>query len=642
VLPVPDAAGFATMDAGVVLIGGLGDAQPQIIRHLEALRVIGRTTADFPAPGGFLIQRRVNPHFPDRVLVVVTAADREGLEKAVAKLAAAGKGLQEARKRHATRRRALALVDDNAAVARAFTRYVLELPTRSLVSGRDDLRTTLSSDELLDERGHLRSRWVDLTALVVASSRPLTTEEAELVQSLARNGITIVWSAPAIAANPEVQKRLGVGLGDPIPLTGALPVKDWAQQPLRVPDMGSVITEPMAKFGKLKPDSAVWRGGTQLSALRMGPEWLVAAADDQGRAVAAQRADSGNRQWVFGADLQNAAVALWSTNRGGVIHGTYDRDTACGLERLFRVVANAVASGIAPRQPETRRLRAEVSTDRETYRPGAMIRATVEVRDELGEPQDAGVWVSFANPRRLMDLRGEGVLWTEATRTAKGRYEVLRKADPSAPGAAFETWRSALDGHECFTVLCDVVHPEMVSDWASQTVRMAGESAEDLHMADLAHLVERDLKRALLGINDKEKWVEVEGSVTMPAHPPINETVPFEVVVSKVEGDEGNDWMEDIQLVLTPASGSEPVVLPLWEGKYLASSKASVVTKEPDRCIVVDSSHPAALSLQWPQPRQGHWRLSLRYRYSDDYHIADTNRLQRDDPLSGAVFVIGP
>ncbi|NCQ31500.1 MAG: hypothetical protein GW802_29530 [Armatimonadetes bacterium] len=61
------------------------------------------------------------------------------------------------------------------------------------------------------------------------------------------------------------------------------------------------------------------------------------------------------------------------------------------------------------------------------------------------------------------------------------------------------------------------------------------------------------------------------------------------------------------------------------------------MAKSPDRCVVVDSAHPARFRLAWPDPRPGRWSLWLRYRYSDDYHIKDTDRLQREDAFSQGV-----
>ncbi len=638
---MPSASEPVSAAGSVVLVGGYGARQPAAIRRLEALRVIGRTTEGFPPPGEGLIQRRVNPDFPDGLLLAITAADEAGMHEALNRLTSAAGGLRELRARHATCRRALALVDDDANVARAFTRYVLELPTRSVLLGRDDLRTSLSRSELLDRQGRLGPHWADLSVLLLAASRELKPEEADLVQTLAHQGLTTIWSAPTLRANPRIAADLGVTLADPVPMTGPLPVAPWASRPLEVPNMGNVAAETVAGFGKIKPDSPLWQAATETATLGLGPAWKVAVADAEGRAVVASvQADAG-RHWAFGADLQGAAVALWNTNRGGIIHSTYDRDTACGLERLFRVVANATASAASPRPAETPRLRAEVSTDKETYNSDDMLRATVLIRDELGDPQDASVWVSFANPKRFLEQRGEGVLWAPATRTGRGRYEILRKIVASAGTPQLDVWPSSLDAQGCVTVTCDVTHPQMTGDWHSHTVRLAGQTNEDSHLRRLAELVSQDLLEGFLGVNDQEKWIELQGAVTLPAHPRAGEPLAMSVVITRVEGDEGNDWLEDTALVLSPAAGGDEIVLPLWEGKFVTGPKSSLVRDRADRCVVVNSSAPAEQTLTWDRPEPGIWQLSLRYRYTDEYHIADTDRLQREDPFTGAVVRVG-
>ena len=375
--------------------------------------------------------------------------------------------------------------------------------------------------------------------------------------------------------------------------------------------MGNVAAETVAKFAKSKPDSPLWQAATETATLDLGPAWKVAVADAEGRAVVASLQADAGRHWAFGADLQGAAVALWNTNRGGIIHSTYDRDTACGLERLFRVVANATASAASPRPAETLRLRAEVITDKETYDSGDTLRATVLVRDELGGPQDASVWVSFANPKRFLEQRGEGVLWAPATRTgpvggtrscADRRLRRDALADPGPPPG----WSGRCDGH------LDVTHPQMTGDWHCHTVRLAGETNEDRHLSLLAKLVSEDLLQGFLGVNDREKWIELQGAVTLPAHPRAGEPMGISVVISRVEGDEGNDWLQDTALVLTPAAGGDEVVFPLWEGKLVTGPKSSIVSKQTDRCVVVSSSTQVEQTLTWaPSRASGNWPCAI-------------------------------
>jgi hypothetical protein len=266
---LPDGPGLADIDANAVLLGGLGDAQPEAVRFLEDLGVIGRTDSAYPPAGGFLIQRRVRPVFPDRVLVVVTAADDAGMQAAMAKLAASADGLGEAYARHASCGRALALVDDNDSAARAFARYVMEFATRGDFLGRDDIRLTLDDFQFAPD-GTLPTEHTGLGAVIVAARRELSAHETEVLRELARRGCNVVWSSAALAKNPSVAADLGIALGESVPLTENLPVADWAQEPLAVPDMGDVALEPLRKFGGLKPESQSWVAATTAATRHRG------------------------------------------------------------------------------------------------------------------------------------------------------------------------------------------------------------------------------------------------------------------------------------------------------------------------------------------------------------------------------------
>jgi len=154
-------------------------------------------------------------------------------------------------------------------------------------------------------------------------------------------------------------------------------------------------------------------------------------------------------------------------------------------------------------------------------------------------------------------------------------------------------------------------------------------------MALLARLVTEDLVQRQLRVADKVQWVELTATLTAPRVVPTGKPISLEVSLDQVEDDRGNDWAEDVELVLRPVSGGDEVRLPLAPGKCFASSKASVVTKRPQDCTVVTSTTPARLRVVWPHPRPGQWTASLAYRYSDDYHIKDTERLPRLDAFSG-------
>ncbi|MBU0606907.1 MAG: hypothetical protein KKI08_03435, partial [Armatimonadetes bacterium] len=266
-------ANLPVLDANMLILGGVGDRQPAAVRELERLRVIGHTDAGFPAAGQFLAQRRVNPWFPDRALVVLTAAEASGMAHGLEALHQSAAGLREALARQASCRRAVALIDDNQEIAKAFSRYVMELPARGFLLGRDDLRTALQADEFLTPEGKLSAQWSDLTALVIAARRPLTDAEREAVAAVGRAGVTVVWSRATLEADSSAAAQLGLTLGATKPLTDPMPVADWAQQPLAVPRMGDIALGPLQEFGGLKPDSEEWQRATTARELTAPAPW---------------------------------------------------------------------------------------------------------------------------------------------------------------------------------------------------------------------------------------------------------------------------------------------------------------------------------------------------------------------------------
>ncbi|NSW55782.1 MAG: hypothetical protein HPY44_07215 [Armatimonadetes bacterium] len=640
---LPDGPGLADIDANVVLLGGLGNGQPEAVRFLEDLGVIGRTDSVYPPAGGFLIQRRVHPFFPDRVLVVVTAADDAGMQAAMAKLAASAEGLGEAYARHASCGRALALVDDNDSAARAFARYVMEFATRGDFLGRDDIRLTLDDFQFAPD-GSLPTEHTGLGAVIVAARRELSGREIEVLRKFARLGCNVIWSAATLANNPSVAADLGIVLGERIPLSERLPVADWAQAPLAVPDMGDAALEPLRKFGGLKPESQSWVAATTAATLQVVEGWRSVAASGQGAPVVVMRLTGEGSEWVFGADLEATADALLLTTTRGAKHSLYDRDVACGLERLFRLLANACAFQSEPRPASTPRLRATIVPDRQIYAPGRQARVRVVVRDADGNPCDASVRVSFAGGDRFQGLPGQALLWTNARRLSDGVYEVSQTINEQqlAGQAVTDVRKARHRSQSIMTIFADVVRPGTVGDWTSATVRVGEETDEAGHMQELVANLREGRMRLVFGVSDPAQWVELKGSLRAPLTLHAGQPATFTLDITQVENDTGNDWMDDAALVLTPIGGGNSVRLPLAPGKAIAGPLASVVKKRPEDCIVVSSESPARFEVTWENPRPGLWALSLAHLYSDDYHIADTDRLPREERIGQGALVVVP
>lgn len=223
-----------------------------------------------------------------------------------------------------------------------------------------------------------------------------------------------------------------------------------------------------------------------------------------------------------------------------------------------------------------------------------------------------------------------------------GRYEAqaMLSEEPTEDSPVADISRQDHRGQRIITIFADVTRPGWVSDWTAHIVRAGTETDERGQMEHLARLVEEDLVETLAGVRDREQWVELDAALVFPARMRAGQPAELELAITRVEDDRGNDWLEEVELLLRRAEGEETVRLPVAPGKCISAARASVVEKRPDDTMVVDSARPAQFRLQWGEPKAGLWSAWLRYRYSDDYHIQDTNRLLREDAFGGAVFEV--
>jgi hypothetical protein len=641
------AGGFdlATLDANGVVIGGIADDQPKCVRELERMGVLGMTDASFPRAGGFLIQERVNPYFPDRYLVAVTAADEAGMRAALAKLAAGAAGLAEALERDASCRRIVALIDDNDTVWWTFSRYVLELPSRGVFRGGDDIRTSLSAAEFFDAEGARSAKHADMAALIIAVSRPLTDGELAIVQRLAAQGANIVISWASYDADEKLRHLLGVRPGRVQALTEDLPVEGWAQQPLAVPQLGEVRAAAIRAFGQIAPGSDGWLQGMTVHELT-GEGWRGAAHTAGGTPVVVRKSMAGGNWWLFGADIAAVARLHRTVTRRGVIHSSYDRDTACGLERLSRLLVNACAYDVEGRPARTPALRCALRTNKESLDFGDDLHVQVRLLDTMGRPVSAacvrvglvyegGSFGRSALPERFIPAEpgGDGTYRVSVPLRRDG-YDDGRLHLPPAPGAV------RYGGQRLLRILVDARRPGFVPDLTAKVVRVGPESDYAERVATLKHLIRSGLVRCVHDIDDRERFVELTATVLVPAEPKVGESSRFDITVTRVEREDGDDWLQDLALVLRPADGGGEVVVPLQPQMILASARAPVVQRQPGRVHVVTASSPANLTARWTPTKQGRYALLLRYRYSDQYHIETTDRIACEDELAGLTVTV--
>ena len=263
------------------------------------------------------------------------------------------------------------------------------------------------------------------------------------------------------------------------------------------------------------------------------------------------------------------------------------------------------------------------------------------MRDAEGRLQDAAVRVGFASSPRFSQA-AVPQRWLAARRESKGWYRVEStvRQTPEADDTIPSTKKSRYRGQRFLTAFADVCRDGWVSDWVTHTVRVGSETDEARRAAELVRLVKDDLMAVNLQVHDKEQWIEVNAEAVLPTRPRAGKPLPIRLSILRVEDDRGNDWMEDVELVLQSLDSDESVRLPVAAGQYISAVRSSVAKKAPDRCAIVTSDQPARFDLVWPKPEPGRWQLRLRYLYSDDYHIKDTDRLPRDDPFAQGIFEV--
>ncbi|MCC7493959.1 MAG: hypothetical protein IT204_16500 [Fimbriimonadaceae bacterium] len=567
-----------------------------------------------PAPGQYVLRRRLLPADPDRLMVILTG-DAAGYAAGLERLRGDVAGLTEAYAQRASCRRLLALVDsDNA----AFERYVTDTAMRGWFLARDDLRQRLEPAELLTSDGALQPAFADLALLLVTVKRALEPAELTALRTLAQRGVEVVWSAGTLAVNPLP----GVSLGAPQDLTGAVPVASWAQQPLLVRDLGQVRGEALTAFGGWPADSATYRAATTARTVQAAGEAAAAAA---GQPVVVRQPLGDGAFWYCGADLVALADALTRTTQRGVNHGLYDRDTACGLERWFRLLTNAGARRATPRPAARPRLRCDVQLDHLVLPAGQPLGATVVVRNQDGALTDATVRGAVLAPSGS-NYGSSPRSWRPLQRQGPGRYRLDVPAGELPPAAAVSVLDSRLLG-----VWISAEAAGHVGDWTVASLAGARVDGEAERLARLVEELQQGLVRLPWGVNDEQQYIEVQGHLTV--RPPLRAGVAAQLGLSirQIESDEGNDAMEEVELLLQPPTGP-PIVLPVAPGKVLCSPKQATVKAAPATALVVTSEQPFTVQVPWPQPTAGSWRVGLRYLYTDDYRPT-IRRVPRTDWL---------
>ena len=413
-------------------------------RHLIVLsapgsdleRGLAREGVIEPLPEGGVepvIQSRLNPRAPDRLLVTLTAPHAEAFARGLERIEGAAERLIELRRKEGAMGRVLAVTD--AGLERVYTQYFLEQAARGYLIAGDDTRSALREAEFYRPDGTRRAAWEDWAALILDCARELSDEELALVQRVCAEGVNVVISRAGYRANPKLRAWCGGESEEPVvgTLLDRFAPAPALSAPIAVRDLGGADGAAIARFAPKHANS----GALEVAAIAPGADGEVWARSEDGAPVVVAWRRGKGRAVAFGCDFGRAAQVHWDATHAGETHRLYDRDTACGLERVSRCVINACLAGRASERMKPR-LFIRATPETVLLRGGRAAAARIEVAlcDAEGRPVAGEL---RARARMCADgiVAGAGA-FTELTPTAPGRFAMT--CGPQGLGEAQVTY----------------------------------------------------------------------------------------------------------------------------------------------------------------------------------------------------------
>lgn len=379
----------------------------------------GQALADLetalPEPAEPLIRHQLFPGDPGRLLVHLSAASAEAYARGEQRLLDAATALVELNEAEGAMSRIVSLVDPG--LRRVYESYVLEFAARGYAFSGDDTRTELDPAEFLDAGGGRRPAWERLSAVILDTTRELTAGEWQLLETLQMQGVHFVVSLPCWQANPRLQTAYPATVGAAHAMGETFAVIPQLRQPVAIPQLGGADMDVIRRFQPRLADSP---------ALAMheinAPGTRALATTAGGAPVAVAWARGPAMVFLLGCPIGTLAEIHGRVTRSGETHPLYDRDTACGLERVSFFVVNACRFG-QPEREARPRLFADLVPETTLVPDGQPVRAEVRLTDANGRPVPGGQL--RARTRRVVDGRSETLTeYVDLVETAPGVFRV--------------------------------------------------------------------------------------------------------------------------------------------------------------------------------------------------------------------------
>ena len=394
----------------------------EVRNHLEQGGVIepadpGRTTP--------LVQTRVNPESPLRLLTVLTAVNKETLKDGCGRLCESVEALTDLRRRESQMGRVLAVTDKK--LVRIYERYLLDQVGRGYIVTGDDVRMSLSHEDLFMPDGRRWQSWSDMTALILDCRRKLTADEIQIAEQLCGEGVNLVVSRACYEKNPHLKDWLQAELKDRLSLTEHIDVTPSLAFPVAVKQLGGIDSAAIEHFSGVKKDAKT----LSVSVIEGDGQSLADSSDGRPLVMSWQRGEG--RVTLFGCDFGDVAMVHKKVTCSGEKHRLYDRDTACGLERVARCVMNACLNHkkhelIRPRL-YLRTIPVSVVVSGGT---GAVAHVTVQLCDAEGHPVEGEL---LGRARMRVDGVGsDHGGFTRLTSTGAGTFQIQCAPDQNEDG----------------------------------------------------------------------------------------------------------------------------------------------------------------------------------------------------------------
>jgi hypothetical protein len=372
-----------------------------------------------------LVRQRLRPDDPDRLEAILSAPDAAAFDRGAQRLQAAAADLVELRELEGAMSRIVALTDGR--FRRVYERYILELVARGYAFTGDDTREQLDPAEFFAPDGSRRVAWQRLSAMILDTTRQLEPQEWRLVERLLAEGVHVIASLPCWQANPALQTLMPATVGAEHSMGEVFPLVDAVRQPIPVRHLGGADLAVIRRFRPKQADSPALRLHELAS-----PNAQALARTTEGKPVALAWSRGKARLVLLGSPIGEVAEIQWRVTHAGLTHPIYDRDTACGLERLSRFVVNCCRFG-QPERAMLPRLFATVEPESTIVTAGQPVRARIRLTDVEGQPVP-GAQLRVRVRANLDGRHGRSTAYSDLQEAAPGVFDVVCPAGADAAG----------------------------------------------------------------------------------------------------------------------------------------------------------------------------------------------------------------